>query len=282
MRKTRAQSNTMVLCVACVSEREGGARRTLPAGQGRRPASLPPSASAAPRPERVPARAMPHSFLIVDPELHGSGFGNQVGMLLQHVALAALSGRTLVLPAIHQPLEHRHDRDAAETLDAGTVFNLSALAPLARVLEQRQLGRVAGGDFGVDAQLTFGVLSGAARGLPLRMEPAPLPSLLAAVRLLRSSSGCAEEEERAGRARSSAPCHRISYCHTPSCRTRTRRACRSLPRAAAAQQLPLCPPAGAAGVQPRRRGRRRQRRRRRRRRQQRRGRATDGPAGRRR
>ena len=40
-------------------------------------------------------------LLIVHPSLHGSGFGNQVGMLLQHLSLAALSGRALVLPPFH-------------------------------------------------------------------------------------------------------------------------------------------------------------------------------------
>ena len=48
------------------------------------------------------------SYFIVHPTLHGSGFGNQVGMMLQHIALAAHSQRTLVLPPFHVPPEHRH------------------------------------------------------------------------------------------------------------------------------------------------------------------------------
>ena len=39
-----------------------------------------------------------HATLVVAPTLHGSGFGNQIGMLLLHVSLASLSRRTLVLP----------------------------------------------------------------------------------------------------------------------------------------------------------------------------------------
>ena len=55
-------------------------------------------------------------YLIVRGMLHSSGFGNQVGMLLQHVALAAHTGRVLVLPHIHQPAEHRRAGEPSESL----------------------------------------------------------------------------------------------------------------------------------------------------------------------
>ena len=74
-------------------------------------------------------------LFFVHAPLHASGFGNQVGMLLQHVALAAFSARALVLPPIHQPREHRSvSSSTAPELRSDAVFNLSAMSPLARVI----------------------------------------------------------------------------------------------------------------------------------------------------
>ena len=81
-------------------------------------------------------------YLLVHPVLHASGFGNQVGMLLQHVALAALTNTTLVLPAIQQPEEHRDKREKRSdmySIPSDRVFNLSSFAPLANVLSPQQL-----------------------------------------------------------------------------------------------------------------------------------------------
>ena len=50
-------------------------------------------------------------------------------MLLQHMALAWQSTRALVLPALHQPAEHRVLGDpASESLAAQDAFDLSALS----------------------------------------------------------------------------------------------------------------------------------------------------------
>ena len=72
-----------------------------------------------------------HRYLVVHPLLHTSGFGNQVGMLLQHLALAAESRRALVLPPFHQPASHRRASQRAEQLlHADEVFNLTAASTL--------------------------------------------------------------------------------------------------------------------------------------------------------
>lgn len=157
-------------------------------------------------------------YLYVHPQLHGSGFGNQVGMLLQHIALAAFSGRTLVLPDVHQPREHQqHERDAL-TIPADEIFNLTALEPLARVLSRRQVQLAA--DLSTEGRLTFSSL-GVKQRLPLRMLGAPLPPLVAAAQMLRAQMAC---EEGGGHC----VVRHVSYCHLASCRARTRRACRRL------------------------------------------------------
>ena len=166
-------------------------------------------------------------YLVVHPQLHGSGFGNQMGMLLQHVALAAFSGRTLVLPPVHQPREHQQRRRGEVlSFSADAVFNLSTLAPLARVLSLRQTQLVPD-----TARLTFSAGMGGRR--PLRMPPVPVPPLVAAARML---SQHVVREEDGG----SDGVRHISYCHLPSCRTRTKRACRRLANGCArsAQRLP--------------------------------------------
>ena len=66
---------------------------------------------------------------IVHPTLHESGFGNQFGMLLQHVAIAQLSSRPLALPPFHVPREHRAGGTggavASSLLAADAALNLS-------------------------------------------------------------------------------------------------------------------------------------------------------------
>ena len=167
-------------------------------------------------------------LFIVDPVLHSSGFGNQCGMLLQHVALAALGGRTLVLPPIHQPAEHR--RSAEDSLQADEAFNLSSFAPLARVMSSRQLSFAS-------AELTFASLHDSQQ--PLHLTPEPSSLTAAVVRLLRQPDNCSASRsprvtEDDGR------CQSIIYCHLTSCRTHTRRACRRLPHGCSrtAQRLP--------------------------------------------
>ena len=64
--------------------------------------------------------------LVVHPELHTSGFGNQLGMLLQHLSIAALSHVQLVVPPLHVPVEHRQAPAFAEVLADPD----STLAPL--------------------------------------------------------------------------------------------------------------------------------------------------------
>ena len=77
--------------------------------------------------------------LVVYPELHASGFGNQLGMLLQHLAIAALSHAQLVVPPLHVPVEHRQARAFAEVLHADEVFNFSALSPLVNATAFRRV-----------------------------------------------------------------------------------------------------------------------------------------------
>ena len=163
------------------------------------------------------------ALLVVQPSLHGSGFGNQVGMLLLHVALAALSGRSLVLPPFHQPLQHSCTRRDTAGVPADEVFNLTALAPLAHVVSRRQQQPLPdGGDGGDAARLTFAAAAVRTKPRPLRLAPAPLPPLLAAGRLLRKRTAC--EEGAGGRC----DVRDVAYCHLPSCRVRTKRSCRRL------------------------------------------------------
>ena len=77
--------------------------------------------------------------LVVHPELHASGFGNQLGMLLQHLSIAALGHAQLVVPPLHVPVEHRQARAFAEMLHADEVFNFSALSPLVNVTAFRRV-----------------------------------------------------------------------------------------------------------------------------------------------
>ena len=115
--------------------------------------SPPSSASVAPRAYRARPRAErvgpPHATavttmsygptLVVHPELHTSGFGNQLGMLLQHLSIAALSHVQLVVPPLHVPVEHRQAPAFAEVLHADEVFNFSALSPLVNVTAFRRV-----------------------------------------------------------------------------------------------------------------------------------------------
>ena len=163
-------------------------------------------------------------LFVVHPMLHTSGFGNQVGMLLQHVAIARLSGRALVLPAIHQPAEHRQQGEPAEESEIAVdaVFNLSSLSvDDAPVLAARQLGSAVA--LGGSQHLTFSTVAAGASPVPLLMRPAPLPTTLAAVELLRRPDRCADGREDGS---PSHDCSAIGYCHLVSCRTRTKRACR--------------------------------------------------------
>ena len=169
--------------------------------------------------------------LVVYPVLHSSGFGNQIGMLLQHVALAVRSSRTLVLPPIHQPSEHRMSALEEASLPAEEALNLSALAPLLRVLSLKEfitaterVGRRVTISAASAATLSFSALPihGRSHGRdevwPLAMATEPTSALASATELLRRPNSCA----RPGTGYSCA----IAYCHLVSCRSRTKRACR--------------------------------------------------------
>ena len=184
-------------------------------------------------------------FLVVHPILHTSGFGNQVGMLLQHLAVARLSGRSLALPPIHQPTEHRapDELDEESRIDADGVFNLTTLSTASStVLTTREATSMlaAAGVALKTRQLTFASATGDGDGAPLRMRPAPLPAVLAAVELLRDPAACAAGASRrgAGARVASTPCMAIGYCHLVSCRSRTKRACRRQRCTRSAQRLP--------------------------------------------
>ena len=169
--------------------------------------------------------------LVILPSLHGSGFGNQIGMLLLHIALAALTGRTLVLPRFHQPTQHRSKQSNPNDdggLSANDALNLTAFAPLARVIPRR----TAAYDIGL---LTYSAVDTTGRR-PLKLPPSPLPPLLAAAKLLRSSSVCEEGVGAGGRC----GVRDIVYCHLPKCRDRTKRACKKLDGGCArtSQRLP--------------------------------------------
>ena len=186
------------------------------------------------------------SFYIVHPLLHTSGFGNQAGMLLQHVALARLSRRTLVLPPLHQPPEHQSEgASSSALLNIDEALNLTALSTeCARVISLSEFQQLAPPTVrleqspldGSGSHLTFSTLvaePGPAR--PLRLEPAPAPMTLAALRLLEGP-WCEEGVRGATPDR----CSFIGYCHLPGCRSRTRRACRRLAGGCsrASQRLP--------------------------------------------
>uniref|UniRef100_A0A7S3BT80 Uncharacterized protein n=1 Tax=Haptolina ericina TaxID=156174 RepID=A0A7S3BT80_9EUKA len=160
-------------------------------------------------------------YLVIHPTLHTSGFGNQIGMLIQHLAIAAASGRVLVLPPFHVPASHRLTASAPDNLlEPDTVLNLTSLAPLFDVLPLRHLP--AASHDGAVLSWTA-ALPGAGGPRPLRLAPAPLDAALAAVQLLRQRHGCEEESSATG-----SDCRYVTYCHTAACRTRTRRACRRL------------------------------------------------------
>lgn len=213
--------------------------------------------------------------------LHVSGYGNQVGMLLLHLSLAAISNRTLVLPPLHQPLEHRSPHEAADQISADEAFNLTALAPIARVLSHRQWmnGRSVllpmEQDLLTFTQLLHSNDAAAQRGKrrhgqrqqrqqraprPLRLAAEPVSALAAAARVLTAchDATCSEGEmdgrrrrKRRRRRRGTVTPGRggggddddgstLVYCHLPSCRARTRRACKRLASGCSrtAQRLP--------------------------------------------
>ena len=115
------------------------------------------------------------------------------------------------------------------------MLNLSAFAPLARVVSRRQLAPTIGSlKWHEHATLTFSAAAGGERARPLRLKPAPLPALLAAAQLLGERASC-EEGGDGGCA-----VQHVAYCHTTTCRSRTRRACKRLAGGCArtAQRLP--------------------------------------------
>lgn len=66
--------------------------------------------------------------VIVHPLLHESGFGNQFGMVLQHLAITQLAGRDLVLPHFRQPREHLADAvDTVAHVDPSELISLRSL-----------------------------------------------------------------------------------------------------------------------------------------------------------
>ena len=63
---------------------------------------------------------------MVLPVLHESGFGNQFGMLLEHLSLAQLARAPLQLPPFHQPAEHRSEAEPPPP-HPSELLNLSSL-----------------------------------------------------------------------------------------------------------------------------------------------------------
>ena len=185
--------------------------------------------------EKQPVRGMAvatTTYLVVHPVLHASGFGNQMGMLLQHLAIASESGRVLVVPPFHQPASHRKATIGLELLEADAVLNLTSLLPIAKVLPLRQLAAKMprGGPANLEPHngsgnhLVFSSVTSASTPRPMHLAPPPLEPSLAAVRLLRRKRRCAEDSAHP----TIIDCDFMGYCHLPACRTRTRRACRRL------------------------------------------------------
>ena len=175
--------------------------------------------------------------LVVHPTLHSSGFGNQLGMLLQHLSIAALSGARLVVPPVHVPVEHRRSSAVPEQLHADQVFNFTSLLPLVNATALRlvpplqwlaRTGRKMG---------TFESLSSRKErdGEPWPSSPiarlsldSAFPDALSMVASLRGMGGC-----RGGCAGDASRCAEprfVRYCHTIDCRAHTRHAYRSCRR----------------------------------------------------
>lgn len=76
----------------------------------------------------VPSASQPLSTTswMVLPVLHESGFGNQFGMLLEHLSLAQLARAPLQLPPFHQPAEHRSEAEPPPP-HPSELLNLSSL-----------------------------------------------------------------------------------------------------------------------------------------------------------
>ena len=169
--------------------------------------------------------------LVVHPELHASGFGNQLGMLLQHLSIAALSRAKLVVPPLHVPVEHRQVRASAEVLHADEVFNFSALSPLVNATAFRRVPwlqwmaqhqEVVGKKMRVFAPLPEsrgGRLGDAWNSSPItRISQSTGRADLTMVEVLRMNrSGL-------GRVASGWASRTWGYCHTVACRGQTRRA----------------------------------------------------------
>jgi hypothetical protein len=106
--------------------------------------------------------------VIVHPLLHESGFGNQFGMALQHLAITQLAGRDLVLPHFHQPREHLAGAtDSAAHVDPGELINLRSLtSPCSNVSSVAVLRGIAPPASG--SQLTYSIWReyGIQAGLP--------------------------------------------------------------------------------------------------------------------
>ena len=166
--------------------------------------------------------------LVVHPELHASGFGNQLGMLLQHLSIAALGHAQLVVPPLHVPVEHRQARAFAEMLHADEVFNFSALSPLVNVTAFRRVPwlqwmaqhqEVVGKRMRVFAPLPesrSGRLgetwtSSPIARISLSMGRADL-TMIEVLRTNRSGVGTVGNSQT------------FTYCHTVACRGHTRRA----------------------------------------------------------
>jgi hypothetical protein len=99
----------------------------------------------------------PVAPLIVHPLLHESGFGNQFGMALQHLAITQLAGRDLVLPHFRQPREHlAAAADSVAHVDPGELIELRSLtSPCSNVSSIALLRGIALP--ASDAQLTYAI-----------------------------------------------------------------------------------------------------------------------------
>ena len=180
-------------------------------------------------------------------------------MLQLHVSLAAVSRRTLVLPPIHLPLEHRSQTDGGDnSLSADEVLDLAAFAPLTHVQSLRSWPAA---PLLPRALFTFAELQhgkSSKRRMrshhPAQLAAEPVPALVAALGLLRGEAACDDRDSarQRGRRRPQHACHGsgpsgdpspaaaasaaaggarssvVAYCHLPSCRSRTRRACKRL------------------------------------------------------
>ena len=180
--------------------------------------------------------------LVVYPELHASGFGNQLGMLLQHLSIAALGRAHLVVPPLHVPAEHRQNRALREELHADEVFNFTSLAPFVNVTAFRHVPSLRWmtrhKEIVAKKMRTLAPLPSSLRGFGDASPSAPIArassrTTLAELSVIeslrewnRSTDGCRVEcaDVTSGGCAFDVTTPFVGYCHTSACRVQTRRA----------------------------------------------------------